>query len=117
MFWSMRNSSSRQVVGNVGEAFQVSTPFVGEGICAISAAAFGSMGTMSLTNRCPVLRSMGHSGKFVVSIKPGVGEHTSLKLPWRLAIEGTITLPRFAGTRSRRHSCDQKKNVFCLSLL
>ena len=46
---------------------------------------------------------------------PAPGQ-TSLKFPLRSALYGTTVL-NVAGTRSRRHSCDQKKNVFCLSLL
>ena len=47
---------------------------------------------------------------FLGALDSGVG-HRSLKLPERSASEGTNTLKVCPGTRSLRHSCDQKKKV------
>src|SRR6266853_4571446 len=105
--WSTRISSSRQVVGRVGEAFQVFTPCVGSGISAASAGELTvSMGTMFPGKGAWVLGSVGQ-----LLNEPRGSGHKSLKSPSRSAREGTVTLPRLAGTRSLRHSCDQKKKV------
>src|SRR4029077_8711191 len=47
---------------------------------------------------------------------PGAGQ-TSLKSPPRSSVVGTRVALVAAGVRSRRHSCDQKKNVLSRFLL
>ncbi len=74
----------------------------------------GSIVTVSPAKRCPVDGFTGQSGKFVGSIKPGVVEQRSLKLPVRSASEGTLTKPVVCGFFSRRHSSEKKKKVFFL---
>src|SRR5580658_227436 len=102
----MRISSSRQVVGvdtvcsNAGKP-PIVKPGVGWGINASNAWPTGVIGTAA------GLGTFGQSG-------PG---QTSLKLPCRSAAEGTLIGVIVAGFFSRRHSCDQKKNVFRFSEL
>src|SRR5579862_3382262 len=60
----------------------------------------------------------GQAGKALGSNdEPVYAGQTSLKSPVRSAAEGTAWLIFCPGTISRRHSCDQKKNVFFFSLL
>src|SRR6478609_6296359 len=112
----MRNSSSRQLVGCEGAALKISlpgTPALGSGIIPRKAPAAGSTGTWLFRNGACVDGSIGQS---INEPLVGLGQ-TSLKLPPRSATDGTGWLKVCPGTRSRRHSCDQKKNVFCLSVL
>src|SRR5690349_18146830 len=119
MLWSTRISSSRQVSGKetvcttAGKPLLVS-PGDACGISGSSAWPTGSIVTVSPGKRWPVEGSTGQSAKFVASISPGVGEHRSLKLPVRSASDGTFNAPVVTEFFSRRHSCDQKKNVFFL---
>src|ERR1700733_3633537 len=115
----MRNNSSRQLVGRVGAAVQVvdpGTPPFGAGISASSPWIVGSAGVVGswlLGNGVLVPVWTGQS-----AIDPLVGfGQRSLKLPWRSAKDGTVVTGKRLGTRSRRHSCDQKKNVFCRLVL
>src|SRR5579863_2854832 len=124
----MRNSSSRQLVGSVGAAVQVvapGTPPLGTGISASSAWIVGSLGLMGswlLGNALPALglgwplRVAGCMGQSAMEPLVEFGQR-SLKLPWRSANDGTVVTGKRLGTRSRRHSCDQKKNVLCLFVL
>src|SRR5437660_532729 len=127
----MRTSSSRQLVGWVGEELKKGVMPSGPtaldvGIIASSACTFGSLalkpGTTVRSGVWPVLsRKPGTAGQSLKSGLPdvlvaGFGQR-SLKCPVRLASEGTAKLKVWPGTLSFRHSSDQKKNVFCLSML
>src|SRR6185437_3074782 len=52
-----------------------------------------------------------------LAIEPVESGQTSEKLPARSAVVGTCTLKLVPGTRSLRHSCDQKKKVLSLPVL
>ena len=84
-------------------------PFVLLG-AVISARMFCAFGSMLLTCVPPPGR-LGQSTK-----EPFKSGQTSEKFPARSAFDGTGRLNVF-GTISRRHSCDQKKNVLLLSVL
>src|SRR5262245_12548997 len=122
MLWSTRISSSRQVSGKETVCTTAGNPlFVRPGdafgMSGSSAWPTGSIATVSPGNRLPVEGSTGQSGKLVASMRPGVGEQKSLKLPARSASDGTFNESVVTEFFSRRHSCDQKKNVFFLSEL
>src|ERR1039458_3680199 len=119
MLWSTRISSSRQCVGSLGDALYKAapaTPPFGGGIRASNACPTGLTGTWLPVNGRPAfglgtpLINAGCTGQS----EPG---HKSLKFPMRSVADGTrmLNTPPGPGTRSRRHSCDQKKKVFCLS--
>src|ERR1700751_1108756 len=115
----MRNNSSRQFVGRMGAELKnhaPALPALGDGIRLSRPCTLGSLGSNpGITFRlgvCPVAsRKPGTAGQ------SGVSGHRSLKSPVRCAAPGTATLNTCPGTRSRRHSCDQKKNDLCLSVL
>src|SRR6185312_7169 len=96
--WSTRRSSSRQFVGSVGAANHWFAPMFGVGIIASSALTVtgSEIGTWLPGNGRPVEGSIGQ-------LVPG---QTSLKLPPRSAIVGTVVDVKnaVAGTLSRRHS-------------
>src|SRR5260370_1084065 len=114
--WSILTNSSRQFVGWAGAAMKL-LPEVGAGIipskaCAVAwlaanwAEVAGSVAI--LTTGLPL--TIGQSAA-------GGGRHRSVKSPPRSATEGTTWLKVCPGTTSLRHSSDQKKKVFVLSLL
>src|SRR5215469_17108130 len=124
----MRNSSSRHVVGKIGAELNdhaPSPPEFGAGIKLKRPWIVGSFAlNPGITFRfgvCPVLsRNPGTAGQSPIGSTVGGAArfgHKSLKSPVRCAAPGTGTLKTCPGTRSRRHSCDQKKNVFCFSVL
>src|SRR4029077_299377 len=107
--WSTRINSSRQFDGSAGEALNNSFPGVpafGSGIIGSKNWAFRSTGTWLLLKCAPVMGSaIGQSTEEPVT---GLGQRSE-KLPVRSAKDGTGTLKVCPGTRSIRHSCDQKK--------
>src|SRR5580704_560473 len=106
MLWSTRTNSSRQVVGvdtvcaNAGRPPSVVLAF---GIRASRACPVGEIGTAA------GLATLGQSAADCAQ--------ASVKLPPRSASEGTLIGEIVAGFFSRRHSWDQKTNVFFLSVL
>src|SRR5271168_1441607 len=87
------------------------------GIRAVNAAPVGSMVTVLFTKGVPGVPLEGQSGNAAGEKVDPVeyAGQTSLKLPVRSASEGTCWLTFSPGTISLRHSCDQKKKVFCLA--
>src|SRR5271165_2720081 len=113
----MRRSSSRQLVGCVGEALYRAapgTPAFAIGISGRSSWPTVLMGTMLLGKGLLVPGMCGQSG---LALSPPGLEQRSVKFPVRSAADGTATLKTWPGTLSLRHSCDQKKKVFVLSVL
>src|SRR5215469_13171361 len=123
MLWSTRRSSSRQLVACDGEATKkLPKPGVGRGNIGNNGTARGSIGTRLPGKGVPVAGFTGQSVLGQTSLKspnaPGV-QFDALVAPGhpRSAADG-VGLKKFApGTTSRRHSCDQKKNVLLLSVL
>src|SRR5579859_1832707 len=110
MLWSMRTSSSRQVVGvETVDANAGNPPFVvlAPGISASSANPVAVGVIVSFGKRFPVVGSTGQSA-------PG---QRSLKLPASSAADGTFCGAIVEGFFSRRHSSEKKKKVFFLSEL
>src|SRR5215813_13097874 len=90
--WSTLTNSSRQLVGSVDEALKEVLPgnwLLVPGINGQSAKEGG------------------------LTVMLG---HRSLKFPWRSASEGTRIPENVDGTRSLRHSSDQKKYVLVLKI-
>ena len=123
-------------MGEIGKACQVPIPLaseVGGGInCSSASAPFAvSMGTLYPGNQFGdvpggisglplpgfVIGQFGKLAAVVVSNGVFAGGQTSLKSPPRSSVVGTRVAFVAAGVRSRRHSCDQKKNVLSRFLL
>src|SRR6266545_4399512 len=119
-------SSSRQLVGWMGEELKNDAPVVasndvGIGIIVRSACTLGSFALNPGTAErfgvgVPPMVGQSEKSSFPGVLVDGFGQ-TSVKSPALSAAEGTATLKTCPGTRSLRHSCDQKKNVFCLLVL
>src|SRR5262249_22191933 len=110
MLWSTRINSSRHVSGRETVWFTAGKPacvVFAVGIRESSACPTGSMGTRSPGYGLPVAGLTGQS--------LGAAAHVLLKSPVRSRSEGTFGGgERVKGFFSRRHSCDQKKNVLFL---
>src|ERR1700726_417648 len=103
MLWSTLINSSRHVVGNETVWSTAGNPLFVEFAAGISAS---SAWPTAVIGTAAGLGTLGQS-------TPG---HKSEKFPDRSASEGTFC--RIVdGFFSLRHSCDQKKKVFFLSLL
>src|ERR1700679_3119520 len=93
---------------------------VGSGISASKAGTVGPgvMGTRFPGKGCPA-RGLAAPLMKAGSVGQAAPGQTSLKSPVRSARVGTSVVEKKpeAGVTSRRHSSDQKKNVFCLSVL
>src|SRR5579872_7146225 len=107
MFSSMRSNSSRQLVGCTGEDTKELPTF------AVGIRAFSSRVPLILTGTVLPGNGLAVPGIWG-QLEPG---QTSEKLPARSAAVGTWALKFWPGTRSLRHSCDQKKKVLSLPVL
>src|SRR5262249_16448813 len=110
--WSILISSCRQFVGTLADPEKKEPPAapeslpntpVGLGISANKAAPLGLTGTWLPANGWPLV----WSGQSALEPVAGFG-HKSLKLPFRSARDGTGIWVKICGTRSYRHSSDQK---------